>query len=270
MAKITISGMEDKVNNIFGNQSTGTTGGTTKPATGGNTGGNTGGTGATGGTTGTTGGTAAGTTNGAYFGSGSSGNNSTKVSTTNIGEFLQALGLGNSSDINNSVNQFMDSEFGQNINNTINSGIDYVKQNVNKEAAETAINDLKNKYSEMLRQQHDYAANKLRKERDDALRENWVLQQQAEAALPEQLAAAGINGGASETTLANLIARYQGNRNDIRNGYMENLGDLAMKHSMQQAESERAYNEQWLDYLLSLAKMEDEYEKKKELAAMQQ
>ncbi|MBR5873056.1 MAG: hypothetical protein IKZ06_05370, partial [Oscillospiraceae bacterium] len=67
-----------------------------------------------------------------------------------------------------------------------------------------------------------------------------------------------------------LLARYQGNRNDIRSGYMDNLGDLAIEHSAQQAESERAYNEQWLDYLLSLAKMEEEYEQKKALAAMQQ
>lgn len=189
-----------------------------------------------------------------------------KISTTDMERFIRELGLGGSTGADSIYNQFTGPQMGQNINNAMNG----IKDKVNTEKAETSINELKNKYSETLRQQHDYAAEQLRKERDDALRENWILQQQAEAALPEQLAAAGMNGGATETTLANLLARYQGNRNDIRNEYMDNLGDLAIEHSAEQAEAERAYNEQWLDYLLSLAKMEEEYEQKKALAAMQQ
>ena len=122
--------------------------------------------------------------------------------------------------------------------------------------AETSIGDLKNKYAQNLRDQYDYSAKKLREERDAALRENWVLQQQAEAALPEQMAAAGINGGASETTLANLRAKYQGDRNNIRGEYMNNLGELSQQSQSERAEAERAYNEKWLEYLLSLAKME--------------
>lgn len=133
---------------------------------------------------------------------------------------------------------------------------------------QTNINDLKNKYSEMIRNQSEYAADKLRTERDEALRENWILQQLAEAALPEQLAAAGLNGGAAETTLAALRARYQGNRNDIRSGYMDNLGGIAEKHAEQQAENERAYNEQWINYLMQLAQMEKEYEYDRAIAAM--
>lgn len=152
-------------------------------------------------------------------------------------------------------------------------GNSFIENSVSGKAedkAETAIEDLRNKYSRKAREEFESKAQKLQKERDDALRENWILQQRAEAALPEQMAAAGINGGASETTLANLMARFQGNRNDIRSGYMDNLGDLAAEHSAQQAESEKAYNEQWLEYLLSLAKMEEEYEKKKELAILQE
>lgn len=126
-----------------------------------------------------------------------------------------------------------------------------------REKAETSIQDLRNRYSERVRENFDLAAEKLRRERDDALRENWILQQRAKAALPEQMAAAGINGGASESTLANLEAQYQGNRNDIRKGYAENLEELGAKTSEQQAESEDKYNRQWLEYLLSLAKAED-------------
>ena len=118
---------------------------------------------------------------------------------------------------------------------------------------------MRNKYSAKIREQFESSAQKLRKERDDALRENWILQQQAEAALPEQMAAAGINGGISETTLSNLRAKYQGNRNEIQNGYMDDIGDLAERKLENQSEAEKSYNEKWLEYLLSLAQMEEKY-----------
>ncbi len=167
----------------------------------------------------------------------------------NFMEILSGLGIGNSSGGN--IKEEAPQE-------TVSSGA--------QEKAETAIEDLRNKYSQKVREEYESKAQKLRQERDAALRENWILQQKAEAALPEQMAAAGINGGASESTFANLRAQYQGNRNDIRSGYMDNLGELSAESSAQQAEGERAYNEQWLEYLLSLAKMEEEYDRKKDLA----
>ena len=74
------------------------------------------------------------------------------------------------------------------------------------------------------------------------------------------MAAAGINGGASESTLANLKAQYQGNRNEIRKDFEQNLGELGTKTAEKQAENEDQYNRQWLEYLLSLAKKEAENE----------
>lgn len=130
--------------------------------------------------------------------------------------------------------------------------------NESEKEAETALADLKNSYAQRLRDDYDYSANMLRQERDNALRENWILQQQAEAALPEQMAAAGINGGASETTLADLRARYEGNRNDIRGNYMDEVSKLSQQNAAAQAEAQQNYNEQWLEYLLSLAKAEEQ------------
>lgn len=124
--------------------------------------------------------------------------------------------------------------------------------------AETNIADLKNSYAQRLRDDYDYSTNMLRQERDNALRENWILQQQAEAALPEQMAAAGINGGASETTLADLRARYEGNRNDIRGNYMDEASKLSQQNAAAQAEAQQGYNEKWLEYLLSLARAEEQ------------
>lgn len=130
--------------------------------------------------------------------------------------------------------------------------------NQSEKEAETALADLKNSYAQRLRDDYDYSANMLRQERDNALRENWILQQQAEAALPEQMAAAGINGGASETTLADLRARYEGNRNDIRGNYMDEVSKLSQQNAAAQAEAQQNYNEQWLEYLLSLARAEEQ------------
>jgi hypothetical protein len=73
------------------------------------------------------------------------------------------------------------------------------------------------------------------------------------------MAALGINGGISETTLANLRAKHQENRNDIQNGYEENLGEIASKNIENSSEAEKSYNEKWLEYLLSLAQMEEKY-----------
>lgn len=130
--------------------------------------------------------------------------------------------------------------------------------NQSEKEAETALADLKNSYAQRLRDDYDYSAKMLRQERDNALRENWILQQQAEAALPEQMAAAGINGGASETTLADLRARYEGNRNDIRGNYMDEVGKLSQQNAAAQAEAQQNYNEKWLEYLLSLARAEEQ------------
>lgn len=137
-----------------------------------------------------------------------------------------------------------------------------------QQQAETSLAQLREDYARALRDQYNYSADRMKTERDEALRENWVLQQQAEAALPEQLAARGINGGAAETTLANLRAQYQGNRNDIRGGYMEEMGDLTQNHNQMQAEGQRSYNERWLEYLMELAKMDEQYKKDVALKAM--
>ena len=127
-----------------------------------------------------------------------------------------------------------------------------------EEKAETAIEELRNKYSEKVMEQYENEAKKLREERDAALRENWILQQRAEAALPEQLAAAGINGGATETGLANLRAQYQGNRNDIRSDYLDELGKAGNESRKAILENEKDFNKEWIEYLLGLAEKEAE------------
>lgn len=141
-------------------------------------------------------------------------------------------------------------------NGQVTSNAGKIETATNEQKAETALADLRNDYAKILQDQYNYSAEKLKAERDAAIRENWILQQQAEANLPERLAAGGINGGATETSLAALRAQYQGNRNDIQSGYMDNLGELEQERAIGTAEAEKDYNERWLEYLLSLAEAE--------------
>lgn len=147
-----------------------------------------------------------------------------------------------------------------------NKPLDFEKEEKPAEKkAETSLAELRNRYAEQLREQYDYAAEKMRDERDESLRENWVLQQQEEAGIAEKLAAEGTNGGAAETALSQIRAKYQDGRNDIRKGYYDGLGELSFDFGKQQAEAARNYDEKWLEYLISLAENEDEFEKDKEL-----
>ncbi|MBR5872202.1 MAG: hypothetical protein IKZ06_00960 [Oscillospiraceae bacterium] len=126
-----------------------------------------------------------------------------------------------------------------------------------EEKAETAIEELRNRYSEKVRANYEEAAQKLRKERDDALRENWILQQRAKAALPEKISSAGLNGGALESNLTGLLADYQNGRNEIRKDYSEKLSENYSELNSEKMKNEESFDKQWIEYLLSLAKAEE-------------
>ena len=128
---------------------------------------------------------------------------------------------------------------------------------------ETSLTELRNRYARELCAQYDRASEKLKEEKDDALRENWILEQQEKAGLSEKLSKEGINGGATETTLSGIRAKYQGNRNDIRKEYMDDLGELYFEHAGKQAENAKGFDEKWLDYLISIAEKDYEYNRDK-------
>ena len=114
----------------------------------------------------------------------------------------------------------------------------------------TAISELKDRYTDSLRQNFDASAQRLRNERDEELREQYIREQQNKAALPEQLAKFGINGGAAETTLAELMARYQNARGAARKNYRDGLLDLEQSLSEKAADLSQKFDEKWLDYLI--------------------
>lgn len=143
------------------------------------------------------------------------------------------------------------------VNGSEKSGNVSTEKTVN--SAVTSIEELRNRYAKELRAQYDMAADRLKAEKENAMRENWILEQQEEAGLSEKLAKEGINGGAAETTLSGIRAKYQGNRNDIEKDYISDLGKLVFEHAEDQAKNAKDFDEKWLDYLISLAEEEYEY-----------
>ncbi len=114
----------------------------------------------------------------------------------------------------------------------------------------TAISELKDRYTDLLQQNFDISAKRLRNERDEELREQYIKEQQNKAALSEQLAKFGINGGAAETTLAELMARYQNARGAARENYRDGLFELEQNLSEKAADLSQKFDEKWLDYLI--------------------
>lgn len=127
--------------------------------------------------------------------------------------------------------------------------------------AKTTLEDLKSRYNDVLRRNYDYSSGKLKGETDDALRESYIRMRQERAQLPEQLARQGTTGGGSETTLANLIANYEGQRNNIRENQQNNLADLGMNYMNSIAQNEQSYGQQWLSHLLNLAEDEENFKR---------
>lgn len=100
-----------------------------------------------------------------------------------------------------------------------------------------------------LKSQNEADANKINASYNNTARQAYIQQMQSRNALPEQLKAQGITGGASETALINLqnnygknIANNESARGtalaDLTQGYNNNLSSLATAYQQQMANAE--------------------------------
>ena len=93
----------------------------------------------------------------------------------------------------------------------------------------TQTNDLKKRQEadeKNLTDQYNTAVSNLGKSRDNALREAYITRMQSQRTVPAMLRQQGINGGASETTLANINRTYQQARNAANDSYGQNKTSL--------------------------------------------
>ena len=89
--------------------------------------------------------------------------------------------------------------------------------------------NLSNIYNNTLGQlesNYMYGADKIAQDRENALREAYVNRMMSQKNLPQQLNAAGLNGGAAESAVAQLLNNYGNARNSIETQSMNDLANL--------------------------------------------
>ena len=103
---------------------------------------------------------------------------------------------------------------------------------------------------------------------ENQLRELYIARMMADRALPVQMSAQGINGGAAESTLAGNRNQYQNNRNALYQDANAKLADLLKTYNTSVNENEQSLAQQMADMRMKLAIMEAQAKYDKELARM--
>ncbi len=103
---------------------------------------------------------------------------------------------------------------------------------------------------------------------ENQLRELYIARMMADRALPIQMSAQGINGGATETTLAGNRNQYQSNRNALYQDSNAKLAELLKTYNTSVNQNEQDLAQQMADLRMQLAIMEAQAKYDKELARL--
>jgi hypothetical protein len=95
----------------------------------------------------------------------------------------------------------------------------------------------------VLRSAKKKSTNELNVDSEKALREAYVTKMQNQRDLNQRLAAMGLNGGSTETTMARLANQYGNSRTDINNSRNRSLADINQTYSNNLAAALQAYNQ---------------------------
>lgn len=119
--------------------------------------------------------------------------------------------------------------------------------------------------NERLKQAYEFQQGQLASARDNALREAYIKQQMVERRYPEQLAMAGVNGGAAQGLLARNNADYANQRTAIHGNYLNNLATAGQ--TLQQGILQN--NENFLNTMAAHQQSLDEMRRKWELEQLE-
>ena len=103
---------------------------------------------------------------------------------------------------------------------------------------------------------------------ENQLRELYIARMMADRALPVQMSAQGINGGAAESTIAGNRNQYQSNRNALYQDANAKLADLLNTYNTSVNSNEQSLAQQMANLKMQLAIMEAQAKYDKELARM--
>lgn len=119
--------------------------------------------------------------------------------------------------------------------------------------------------NDRLKQAYEYQQGLLTKAKDDAMREAYIKQQMVERAYPEQLTAAGINGGAAQALIARNNADYANQRTAAQGNYMNGLAEAGYNYQQGVLQN----NQNFLDSMAAYRESLDEMRRKWELEQLE-
>ena len=88
-----------------------------------------------------------------------------------------------------------------------------------------------NKQLENEKRIYDQSVERLNAARDSAMQEAYLASREAQRQLPQALAARGMHGGLTESSLVDLANNYQRSRNSLSRTYADNLADLELDYA---------------------------------------
>ena len=112
-------------------------------------------------------------------------------------------------------------------------------------AYDAQLSSLKDNLSEtrsQLENQYNRSRTNIMDDAAESLKQAYINRMQSERNLGQQMSAMGLNGGATETTLANMLNNYGNARNNINTTQNKNLSSLEGNYSDNLSQALQAYN----------------------------
>lgn len=117
--------------------------------------------------------------------------------------------------------------------------------------------------NQRFQQENQLLSQRLTDQNNRALQDAYIKAQQASKALPQQLAAQGMHGGMTETSMVRLNNNYQNNRNALDRDFQTNLSDLNRSYQNSLADLRLNYDQNMgdldLTYQEKLAALGNDY-----------
>ena len=112
-------------------------------------------------------------------------------------------------------------------------------------AYDTQLNSLNSNLNEtknQLANQYNYSRGNINSDAADSLKQAYINRMLSERNLGQQMSAQGLSGGATETTLANMLNNYGNARNNITTQQNKSLADLEQNYGSNLSQAMQAYN----------------------------
>lgn len=124
--------------------------------------------------------------------------------------------------------------------NAYNNGMNSLNSAYNSQ-----LTSLANNLSEarnQLQGSYDRSKSSINQDAEGSLRQAYINHMLSQKNLGQQMSALGLSGGATETTLANMLNNYGNARNNINTTAANNLANLEGKYNDSVSQAQQAYN----------------------------